>query len=178
VEFLGTRTDVPELMGRAAAVVLCSESEAFGWVIVEAMAHGAPVIASAVDGPGEIIEHGRTGLLVPCRDVAGYAAAMRSLLACPGLGASLAENARRAVAERFSAAAMVDGIRAVYREILDHPSCHPNDSTNGSSATPFCPPATSPSGSASWRASASSSGPSGGTANGSTQSATRACRRS
>ena len=40
VEFLGTRTDVPDLMRRAEAVVLCSESEAFGWVILEAMAHG------------------------------------------------------------------------------------------------------------------------------------------
>jgi glycosyltransferase involved in cell wall biosynthesis len=119
VEFLGTRTDVPDLMRRAEALLLCSESEAFGWVILEAMAHGAPVIASSVDGPSEIIEHGRTGLLVDCSDVAGYAAAMRSLLASPSVGASLAENARRAVAERYSAAAMVNGIHAVYREVLN-----------------------------------------------------------
>ena len=120
VEFLGTRTDVPALMRRAEAVVLCSESEAFGWVILEAMAHGAPVIASSVDGPREVIEHERTGLLVPCRDVAGYAAAMRRVLACPGLAAWLAGNARRAVAACFSAAAMVNGIQAVYREVLHH----------------------------------------------------------
>ncbi len=119
VEFLGMRTDVPDLMRRAEAVLLCSESEAFGWVILEAMAHGAPVIASSVDGPKEIIEHERTGLLVPCGDIAGYAAAMGSLLAYPALAASLAENARRAVAERYSAARMVDGIEAVYREVLD-----------------------------------------------------------
>lgn len=119
IEFLGTRTDVPDLMRRAEALLLCSESEAFGWVVLEAMANNAPVIASSVDGPREIIEHERTGLLVRCRDVAAYAAAMRRLLACPGLGASLAENARRMAAQRFSAAAMVKGIQAAYREVLD-----------------------------------------------------------
>ncbi len=118
VEFLGTRTDIPDLMRRAEALLLCSESEAFGWVILEAMAHGAPVIASCVGGPREIIEHERTGLLVPCGEIAGYAAAMRGLLASPALAASLAGNARRAVAERFSIASMVDGIAAVYREVL------------------------------------------------------------
>lgn len=119
VEFLGTRGDVPELMRRAEGVLLCSESEAFGWVVLEAMANGAPVIASAVDGPREVIEHERTGLLVPCRDVEGYAAAMRHLLALPDFGETLARNARREVARRFSAAAMVEGIQSVYREALE-----------------------------------------------------------
>ena len=119
VEFLGIRSDIPDLMRRAQAVVLCSESEAFGWVILEAMATGTPVIASAVDGPAEIIEHGRTGLLVPCRDIAGYAAAMRLLMVRPEVGCNLALNARRVVEERFSAGAMVERIQCVYREALE-----------------------------------------------------------
>jgi len=118
VEFLGVRTDIPELMQRSHAVLLCSDSEAFGWVILEAMATGTPMISSAVDGPREIIENGRTGLLVPPRDVAGFAAAMRALLRNPELGCTLGHNARRVVAERFSAASMVENTKDVYRDLL------------------------------------------------------------
>ena len=129
VDFLGTRNDVPRLMRQSAAVVLCSESEAFGWVILEAMAAGTPVVASAVDGPREVIEHGKTGLLVPPGDIDGYAAALRALLTEPSLGAGLAANARRAAGERFSAAAMVADIANLYRELLKppHAAIHNDD---------------------------------------------------
>lgn len=119
VEFLGVRRDIPELMQRCQAVLLCSDSEAFGWVILEAMATGTPVVCSAVDGPREIVRHGRTGLLVPPRDVRGYAAALRSLFDNPELGCTLARNARREVAAHFSAAAMVEQIKDLYRDLLD-----------------------------------------------------------
>lgn len=131
IEFLGIRADVPRLMRRAQAVVLCSESEAFGWVVLEAMAAGVPVIASAVDGPREILEHNRTGLLVPCRDVAGYAAAMRMVLEHPAAARALARNARAAVEQRYSAAAMVERLKSVYREVFAlaefarHPTARP-----------------------------------------------------
>ncbi len=56
VEFLGVRKDVLQLMQNSDALFHCAQSEGFGWVVVEAMAVGLPVIASAVDGPRDIID--------------------------------------------------------------------------------------------------------------------------
>lgn len=53
VHFLGTRDDVLSLMKTSSALILCSDSEAFGWVILEAMSVGLPVVASDSGGPGE-----------------------------------------------------------------------------------------------------------------------------
>lgn len=118
VEFLGLRTDILQLMQQAAVLVHCSESEAFGWVIVEAMAVGLPVIAAAVDGPSEIIEHGKTGFLVPVGDINMYADALRTLLNRPDLSREIAGNARKRVEEKFSARAMAEGVANVYRELI------------------------------------------------------------
>jgi glycosyltransferase involved in cell wall biosynthesis len=118
VDFLGPRTDVLQLMARSSGLIHCSESEAFGWVVVEAMSVGTPVIAGASDGPTEIIASGETGILIQCGDVTGYANAMRSLIQRPELAARLSENGRREVAGRFSLEAMADQIRSVYLECL------------------------------------------------------------
>ena len=118
VRLLGVRDDVLQLMRQASAVMLCSESEAFGWVIVEAMAVGTPVIASAVDGPRMIIQGGENGLLVPVGDVDGYAEALRRILTRPEVAKALAEEGRRTVEQRFSARAMVKQIAALYRELV------------------------------------------------------------
>lgn len=117
VDFLGSRSDVPQLMRRAHALIHCAESEAFGWVLLEAMATGLPVVAAAVDGPKEILDHRRTGLLVPVAQPAMFAAALRAVLTEPGLADSLACAGRRAVEERFTSQAMVDGVARVYREL-------------------------------------------------------------
>lgn len=117
VEFLGPRTDVMDLMRRASALVLCSESEAFGWVIVEAMSVGLPVVASAVDGPRQIIEQEKSGLLVAVGDVQGYASQIRRILTNAELSASLAGCARTTVEGKYSAYTMVQRIRQVYREL-------------------------------------------------------------
>lgn len=117
VEFLGPRNDVPVWMRHAQALIHCAESEAFGWVLLEAMAAGLPVVAAAVDGPKEILSHRKTGLLVPVGQPAEFAQALRTVFAEPGLAETLVCAGRQAVEERFSARAMVDGIAAVYREL-------------------------------------------------------------
>lgn len=118
VRFLGLRDDVPDLMRQADAMVLCSETDAFPWVVLEAMAAGLPVVASAVDGPKLTIDDGHNGLLVPVGDVEGYAQAISSVLTNSALAAQLATNGRRLVEERYSAERMVQQIADLYREVV------------------------------------------------------------
>jgi glycosyltransferase involved in cell wall biosynthesis len=125
VEFLGPRKDVLELLAQSNGLIHCSESEAFGWVIVEAMSVGTPVVAAASDGPREIIDHDRTGILVECGDITGYAAALRNLISDAGFASTLSVNGRQDVARRFSVVTMVDRIRSVYLDCLGENSSSP-----------------------------------------------------
>lgn len=117
VDFLGVRSDILELMQGAEALLLCSERDALSWVIVEAMAVGLPVIASAVDGSLEAIESGRTGFLVPVADINGYVVALQKLLQQPELSKEISKNAHKKVEEHFSAQSMVRQVAEMYREV-------------------------------------------------------------
>jgi len=119
VLFLGPRSDVLDLMRNASALLLCSEKEAFGWVLVEAMSVGLPVISSAVDGPRELIEHEKTGLLIPVGDVEAYAYNLRRLMNDGELCDKLRAQALTTVKERHSARNMVRNIQSVYMEVLN-----------------------------------------------------------
>ncbi len=89
-------------MARATAFVLSSRYEGLPGVLIQAMACGAPVVATDCPfGPREIVEDGVSGLLVPVGEAAALAAAMERLLAQPGLRATLADRARQAAA-RFT----------------------------------------------------------------------------
>lgn len=76
---LGFRTNIPELLAAADVFVLTSLTEGIPVTVIEAMATGLPVIATAVGGIPELIAHAREGLLVPPRDAEALAAAMRLL---------------------------------------------------------------------------------------------------
>jgi glycosyltransferase involved in cell wall biosynthesis len=81
---------------RAAAFVSSARWEGFGNVIVEAMASGAPVVATDCEfGPGEIVRHGESGLLVPVDDVPALGRALASVVGDAGLAARLSEGARQ-----------------------------------------------------------------------------------
>ena len=77
VTFLGHVPQVAAVFERAEVVVVPSLGEGFGMVALEAMERGRPVIASAVGGLPEIVDDGRTGLLVPVSDVDALAEAIR-----------------------------------------------------------------------------------------------------
>jgi hypothetical protein len=64
----------------ADILVVPSRYEPFGMVVLEGMLHGLPVVAAEVGGPADILEHGRTGLLFPPRDVTALVAALRKLI--------------------------------------------------------------------------------------------------
>jgi glycosyltransferase involved in cell wall biosynthesis len=100
VEFLGLVSDVEVWMARAGLVVAPSRSEAFGNVILESMAMGAPVLSTACFGPVSIIDDGVNGMLVSIDDAAALATAMAELMSKPSLRRRLGDEATK-VRERF-----------------------------------------------------------------------------
>jgi len=92
--FLGRRTDVPALLESASIGVNCSDSEGLANAVLEYMLAGAAVVATDVGGNRELIEHDRTGLLVPTGDASALADAIARLLASPELADGLRRRAR------------------------------------------------------------------------------------
>jgi glycosyltransferase involved in cell wall biosynthesis len=99
VRFLGARTrgQVLDLFGAADASLLSSSWENFPHTVVEALAVGTPVLATAVGGVAEVVRDGENGLLVPAGDPAALAAALRRIVAEPGLRDRLAAAAAPSV---------------------------------------------------------------------------------
>jgi glycosyltransferase involved in cell wall biosynthesis len=102
VAFAGMRRDIADLLPLFDVFVMPSLSEGFGIAIVEAMAAGRPVVASAVGGIPEIVKQGETGLLVPPGDPVALAAAIRDLLTQPDRARALGACGRQRARERFS----------------------------------------------------------------------------
>lgn len=94
VHFLGTLEDMCDFYGACDAVCVPSRSESFGRTVIEAFAMGVPVVATAVGGIREIVEHCKTGLLVPYGDVRRLADSIVRLLAAPQLRARISTQAR------------------------------------------------------------------------------------
>ncbi len=118
VFFLGYRTDVPALLSSCDLFVLPSLFEGLPLAVLEAMAAGKPVIASAIGGVDEVVTHGDTGLLVPPANPPALAGAIRAVLASPLLASRLASAARARVEREFSVEAMVRNVTRIYDEVL------------------------------------------------------------
>ena len=119
VVFLGFQPDVSTLLASCDLFVLPSLYEGLPLSLLEAMAAGKPVIATAVGGAGEIIVHEETGLLVPPADPPALAQAVRRLLADPALAATMASAGRTLVHREFSVDAMVQSVTAIYDQLLE-----------------------------------------------------------
>jgi glycosyltransferase involved in cell wall biosynthesis len=118
VRFLGNRQDIPALMACCDLFVLPSLYEGLPLSVLEAMAAGRPVVATAVSGTPEAVIDGVTGLLVPPSDAASLSAAIRRVLSDPELADRIARAGRTAVAEKFSGGAMVSATAGLYEELL------------------------------------------------------------
>lgn len=108
VRVLGHRDDVADLVGAADVVCLTSDVEGAPYAALEAMALARPVAAMDVGALPEVVEDGRTGLLVPAGDVDALASALVTLARNPGRARALGEAGRRRQRERFGADAMVN----------------------------------------------------------------------
>jgi glycosyltransferase involved in cell wall biosynthesis len=116
VVFTGRRDDVPAVTAALDVAVLPSYREAQGLTILEAMALSRPVVASAVGGIPEMIEDGRTGLLVPPHDPDALAAAIIRLFTDHAYADLLAKGGHDLVHERFCVELMVAAIEDIYDE--------------------------------------------------------------
>ncbi len=116
VTFTGRRDDIPAVTGALDVAVLPSYREAQGLSILEAMALSRPVVASAVGGIPEMVEDGRTGLLVAPRDPEALGIAIARLLTDHPLADTLARAGHDLVYERFCVEQMVRSVETVYDE--------------------------------------------------------------
>jgi glycosyltransferase involved in cell wall biosynthesis len=91
-----------EALAAIDLLVLPSEAEGFGLVLIEAMAAGVPVVATDVPGIRDVVRNGQTGLLVPVRSPAALAAAIARMLHDSELRGHLVANARLDVQQRFT----------------------------------------------------------------------------
>jgi glycosyltransferase involved in cell wall biosynthesis len=122
VVILGWQSDVETLLARWDLFVLPSVQEAFGIAVLEAMAAGLPVVASAVGGLRELVENGRTGWLVPPEDPRALAERIGMLLADPEQRRVLGQAGQSRARQHFSTDRMAKAIAAIYDGVLGLPS--------------------------------------------------------
>lgn len=116
--FLGYRSDIPDLLQALDVLVLPSLSEGLPFILLEAMGMERPVVATAVSGNPELIEHGRNGLLIPSADPKALATAVTWLLENPQEAKAMGKASKSTVAGEFSVKKMVEKTEEVYRSIL------------------------------------------------------------
>ena len=116
--FVGVRADIADILASADLFVLPSLSEGFPFVLLEALAMGCPVVASRVNGIPELIEEGKTGLLVPARDLQALALAIQELLNDPVAASRMGAAGRTVVREQCTADRMVANTTAIFNAAM------------------------------------------------------------
>jgi len=118
VHMLGFRRNAYDYMAHCDALLMPSLHEGLPYTLLEAMALGAPIIASGVGGLAEVVENGVTGLLVPPRSVPELAQAIQRLHADDGLRTRLAEGAQAVQRSRYSLDTMTTRYMQVYASCI------------------------------------------------------------
>src|SRR5690606_30688671 len=119
VHFAGSVADPAEHLRAADAFALPSVAEGMSNSLLEAMATALPCLASDIGGNADLIDHGRTGLLVPPDDRDAWTAALIRLLGDRDLARHLGDAARARIEAEFALPAVVDRYLALYRSLLD-----------------------------------------------------------
>lgn len=118
VRFHGFRDDLPEVLPAADCVALPSVNEGQPLALIEAMAAGVPVVATAVGGVPDLVESGRDGLLATPGDAASFAFALARVLTDLELRRSLASAAREKALARHAIERVVDEHLLLYRRLV------------------------------------------------------------
>ena len=119
LHLLGRRSDMADVLSAFDLFVLSSHDEGMSNAILEAMAMQRPVVATDVGGTNEVVQDGRTGVLVPAKDPAALAQGIPRVLRAPQEGAAMGERGRAIAIERFSARAMVRQMEQLYVQLLE-----------------------------------------------------------
>jgi glycosyltransferase involved in cell wall biosynthesis len=117
VRFTGSRLDVPDILSAFDLFAMSSKEEGLGITLIEAMAAGLPVVATAAGGIPEIVQDGVTGFIVPPGDSQGLADALLRGLSDDARGREMGEAGRRRAVERFSLTRMIGDYEKVYAEL-------------------------------------------------------------
>jgi glycosyltransferase involved in cell wall biosynthesis len=117
VHFAGYHQDIPAWLAAMDVFVLPSLSEALPLSILEAMAAGLPVVATAVGGIPEVVEDGVNGRLIPVKDARALATAVVDVLSNPALAEQLG-LAGRTRAKLYSDTVLMERLLALYAEVL------------------------------------------------------------
>jgi len=117
VRFLGWRTDASALYRAADVCVFPSRYEPLGNVVIQAWAHGLPVVAARSQGPSALIRDGEDGLLVPVDDAEALAGAVRRVLDEPMLRIGMVQRGAERVEAEFSRAAVVQAWRDLFADV-------------------------------------------------------------
>lgn len=120
VRFLGWRNDAAALLAAADVFLCSSRHEPLGNMVLEAWAHGVPVVAANSQGPGQLITHDKTGLLAPIDDADSLANEVKRLLADPSLGIDLGGSAQAAYVESYSEGPVVNAYLEFFDKITAH----------------------------------------------------------
>ncbi|WP_435169804.1 glycosyltransferase family 4 protein [Paenibacillus glycanilyticus] len=116
VRFTGFREDIDEICCAADLLLLCSENEPFGRVIIEAMAQGTPVIATSGGGVSEIIQHKRNGLLYTTRNILELVQGIQDIQRNEELRRRICENGIERIKNHFS----IEQAAAATEQIYSH----------------------------------------------------------
>jgi len=118
IHFRGRQPSIQEWLAAAHLFVLSSRIEGLPMVLLEAGLQGVPALVTDVGGNAEIVQEGKTGLVVSPDRADLFAAALETLLLTPERLTEMAEKTQQHIVEQFSRVRMIEGIGACYRELI------------------------------------------------------------
>lgn len=119
VYFLGPVSDIPEFLAEVDIFAFPSRKEGFGAALLEAMSCGKASVSSNIPGPQEVIEHGKSGYLVPTEDPEKLASKLQLLASSADLRRSIGLAARSRIVDSFSIEKEVAAYEAFYNHLSD-----------------------------------------------------------
>jgi sugar transferase (PEP-CTERM/EpsH1 system associated) len=118
VHFLGFRDDIPARLAESGLFILSSKSEGVSLTLLEAMAAGLPIVATRVGGNPEVVDEGRSGLLVPSGNPEALADAVIQLMTDPDLASRFGRAGRVRAEREFDVRQVAATYEALYLELL------------------------------------------------------------
>lgn len=118
VHFLGFREDIPELLAILDILLLPSLFEGMPLTLIEGAAMGIPSIASKVDGSADVIQHGKSGFLIPPADTEALENYMEKLIISPDLRKVMSRNAADFAKNNFDMKKQLQKLENIYETVL------------------------------------------------------------